>query len=777
MNAVEPVALATTRAGGQVGDGAEVAALLERLLHEVVAARDPTLAQALRQPEQLDALSPTQRQRALHTFGLWFALLATAEEQAARARRRTREMNGGEAAVPGTFEHVLREARAAGLAPQVVGAALQALRVEPVLTAHPTEARRVTVMEVHRRIYLQLVKLDSQRWTPRERADFERGLRADIELLWLTGALRPQKPSVEQEVAWGLHFYQETLFERAPQVLGKLARSCAAVYPELGPLGDAPLRFGSWIGGDRDGNPNVTPELTRAALFRMRRHALYWYRDQLRAVTERASIAAHQVALPGDFAAELTTRLAAIGGDGLAIETRNPGEPFRQWLALMSRRLETTLQLAEAEETPPQRYAGYRDALEFGADLDLLRKALAAAAGATLAEDLFGDLRRAVAIFGFRTASLDMRENSTVITQTLQQAWSARTGQPLAACPDVASAAWLDWVSAELACEQESAPAYSDDLPAGVRRTLGLFQMLATRRAALDPDAIGCFVLSMTHCAADVLGVYLLAKYAGLFEDPAGTERCALVVAPLFETITDLANAPAIMREVLAVPLVRRTVRAHGGLQPVMIGYSDSNKDGGFLTANWELSLAQKRLTQEARRARVRIEFFHGRGGSVSRGGAPLGRAIAAQPAGSIAGAMRLTEQGEIVSARYANRGTAGSHLELLLAGVIEHTLKSAQETELQPHAEFDEALAALSGVAYTAYRQLVEHAGFVAYFQAASPVEEFSLLNLGSRPARRFGARSLADLRAIPWVFAWTQNRQLVPGWYGVGSALAEFR
>ncbi|MEQ8660478.1 MAG: phosphoenolpyruvate carboxylase, partial [Gammaproteobacteria bacterium] len=731
------MALATTTPVAYGTDANAITVLLERLLHEVVAARDPALAQALRAPGQLAQLSPAQRQRALHTYGLWFALLATAEEQAARARRRAREMAGGESAVPGTFEHLLREARAAGVPAKAIGAALRALRVEPVLTAHPTETRRVTVMEVHRRIYLQLVKLDSQRWTPRERAEIERGLRADIELLWLTGALRPQRPSVTQEVAWGLHFYQETLYERAPQVLGKLARSCATVYPEVAPLAAAPLRFGSWIGGDRDGNPNVTPELTREALFRMRRHCLYWYRDELRAIAQRMSIAEHQVAIPAEFARELNARLVDIGGDGSIIRTRNPGEPFRQWLALMSRRLEHTLMLAEAEELPPRRYAGYRDALEFGAELDVLRKALAAAAGEPLAEDLLGDFRRAVAIFGFHTASLDIRENSTVINQALQAAWTARSGRPAEECPVPTSPAWMTWLRAELAHEQDEPPSFGEDLPAGVRRTLGLFQMLAAQRGALDPDAIGNFVLSMTHSAADILGVYLLAKYAGLFEDPAAVERCAVVVAPLFETITDLANAPAIMREILKVPLVKRTLRAHGGLQPVMIGYSDSNKDGGYFTANWELSLAQKRLTQEARRARVRIEFFHGRGGSVSRGGAPLGRAIAAQPAGSIAGAMRLTEQGEIVSARYANRGTAGTHLELLLAGVLEHTLKSDHETDLLPNAEFDEALAALSGVAYTAYRQLIEHPGFVAYFQAASPVEEFSLLNLGSRPAR----------------------------------------
>jgi len=245
---------------------------------------------------------------------------------------------------------------------------------------------------------------------------------------------------------------------------------------------------------------------------------------------------------------------------------------------------------------------------------------------------------------------------------------------------------------------------------------------------------------------------------------------------PLFESVDDLRRAPEIVRELLQVPLIRRSVRAQGGVYEVMIGYSDSNKDGGFLTSNWELAKAQLKLTRLGRECGVPIAFFHGRGGSVSRGGAPTGRAIAAQPAGSIAGRLRITEQGEVVSFKYANRGTAAYQTELLAAGVLEHSLKSEREEALVPTAEFDEAMEALSGAAHAAYRRLIEHPQLVTYFQAASPLEEIALLNIGSRPARRFGARTLGDLRAIPWVFAWTQNRHCVPGWYGVGTGLATF-
>jgi phosphoenolpyruvate carboxylase len=328
---------------------------------------------------------------------------------------------------------------------------------------------------------------------------------------------------------------------------------------------------------------------------------------------------------------------------------------------------------------------------------------------------------------------------------------------------------------AELARPRQPDPAPAE-LPPEAREIAGLFQLIRAMRDELDHEAIGSFVLSMTRGVPDVLGAYVLAKEAGLFADAAGIESCTLPVVPLFESIDDLRRAPEIVRELLQIPLVRRSIRAQGGVFEVMIGYSDSNKDGSFLSSNWELAKTQLRLTRLGRDCGVPIAFFHGRGGSVSRGGAPTGRAIAAQPAGSIQGRLRITEQGEVVSFKYANRGTAAYQTELLAASVLEHSLKSEREQALVPTAEFDEAMEALSGAAHAVYRRLVEHPHLVGYFQAASPLEEIALLNIGSRPARRSGARTLADLRAIPWVFAWSQNRHFVPGWYGVGTGLTTF-
>jgi phosphoenolpyruvate carboxylase len=270
--------------------------------------------------------------------------------------------------------------------------------------------------------------------------------------------------------------------------------------------------------------------------------------------------------------------------------------------------------------------------------------------------------------------------------------------------------------------------------------------------------------------------VYLIAKEAGLFSDVRAVERCTLPIVPLLETITDLRRAPQILKELLAVPLVQRSLHGQGGMQEVMIGYSDSNKDGGYFAANWELAKAQASLTRLGREHGVTITFFHGRGGSVSRGGAPTGRAIAAAPAGSIRKLFRVTEQGEVVSFKYANRGTAAYQIELLAASVIEHALVSERERELQPVHEFDEAMESLSGLSWTSYHDLMSSEGMLDYLTAASPLEELALLNIGSRPARRTQAKTLADLRAIPWVFAWTQNRHLITGWYGVGSALRSF-
>ncbi len=762
------------RAASDKPPAREPLALLSRLLLEVTARHEPKVAAILRGELPPSGLPPATLARLLQTQGLFFQLLNIADENDGMARRRVIETERGRSHVPGTLHFVIAEAAAAAITPDALHALVRSLHVRPVITAHPTEAKRVTVLERLRRIYLLLLDYQSPRWTARERSGLENSLRNEIEVLLLTGELRLEKPQVAHEVFWGLHFFSETLFDVVPELLAKLEEAVAEHY--TGATFEAPPFFelGSWIGGDRDGNPFVTNAVTRAALVEYRLASLKRHRQRLVDLARSLSLSGRLIPLPEDFRRRLELALAHSGeSDGIA--ARNPGEPFRQFTMCMLARLEGTIACTERGEPPPVD-SGYGTADALVEDLRAMEAALTAARAETLARALVRPLRRQVETFRFCTARLDLRENSTRTTEALEGLWRLRAPDPTADPPQHDSSQWRAWLLAELERPLRETRDLGG-LTSTAQETLGLFRLVREMRAVTDRDAFGSFILSMTRNASDILGVYLLAKEAGLFADPAGVERCMLPIMPLFETIDDLRGAPAIMRDLLAVPVIRRSLSAQSGLQEVMIGYSDSNKDGGFLPSNWELAKAQTRLSQVGQEHGVTIAFFHGRGGSVSRGGIPAGRAIAAQPAGSIRGRFRLTEQGEVVSLKYANRGTAAYQVELLAASVLEHALKSEREHELEPVPEFDDAMEALAGAARAAYLRLAAHPGLVAYLQAASPLEEISLLNIGSRPARRFGARTLAELRAIPWVFAWSQNRHIITGWFGLGSGLAAFR
>ncbi len=744
--------------------------LLSDLMLRLVRQRAPDVEPVLRGQKAPHELSAELLARTLQVQGIWFQLLSIAEQNAAMRRRRQTEAERGYELVRGTFAQVFSSAVEAKVPAADIRGLLERLRVRPVITAHPTEAKRVTVLEKHRRIYRRLVDLESPRWTPRERQSLIDGLRNEIELLWLTGELRLSKPTVPQEVFWGLHFFNETLFEAVPDLLDKVERTLAQHYPDERWVVPPFFQFGSWIGGDRDGNPFVTNDVTQSTLLENRLTSLRRYRRRIDELVRALSITEKAVPISDRFRRALEKELAETGR-AEEVAARNPGEVFRQYLGCMLGRIQVMIERTEQGSTKPDP-AGYATADALLADLKLLEDELGLAGRPEIARALLTPVRREVESFRFSTVRLDVRENTTKLGAALRDLWRlANGGDP----PEAGSEAWRAWVAAELA--RPLAPgALAPALPEATAETLGMFQLVRRLRDEIDREAFGAFVLSMTQSVSDVLGAYLLAKVSGLFADAPGVESCTLPIVPLFETIDDLQRAPTIMRDLLTVPLVKRSVRAQGGVQEVMIGYSDSNKDGGFLTSNWELYKAQTKLTRVGKECGVPIAFFHGRGGSVSRGGAPTGRAIAAQPAGSIRGRMRITEQGEVVSFKYANRGTAQYQIELLASSVVEHSLKSEREEALAPTAEFDEAMEALSGAAQAAYRRLVDHPDLLPYYQSASPLEEISLLNLGSRPARRFGARSLGDLRAIPWVFAWSQNRHFVPGWYGVGSGILTF-
>lgn len=736
MSAAAP---AGSAAGGAVGFDdyrGEVAELLEGLLAEVLRELSPGTAELLASGTGTPGYE--RMGRALQAAGIRFNLLRIAEENAEQRQRRSTEASGGPDAVAGGFSHVLADAARLGVEAPELAAALADFRVTPTLTAHPTEAKRVTVLENQRRIYRLLVELEARRWTPRERTALIDELRNEIRILWMTGELRMGRPSLAEEVEWGLHFFNETLFEAATVVHAQLDEALHRHYPSARIDPPCCLAIASWIGGDRDGNPNVTAEVTRRTMARHRENAIRHYRDRIGRLIRKLSVSNRVHPAPGWFCDHAAALVGHSGQPDLA--QRNPGELYRQCLAAMDCRL------AGHPGSVP-----YATPEALAADFQAIAQSLAESGAGALARAELRPLIRTVETFGLRTAAIDIRQNASVINRTVTAItgiaadtpeWSAMLRQGLAT-----PAADFDGMA----------------LPDEAAECVALFRLIGEPRD--DAGAIGAFILSMTTSADDLLAVYWLGHHF------AGAAMPRIV--PLLETVGDLQNACAILDDLLAVPEVRAR---QGDRVEVMLGYSDSNKDGGYLTATWELAKAQRRIVATCAAHGLKVEFFHGRGGSVSRGGAPTGRAIAAQPGGTVNGRMRVTEQGEVISSKYGNRGTARYQLELLAASVLAHTLKSPRETREDESPRVAEAMDELSAMAEAAYRRLIGSPGFVDYFLSASPVEELALLKIGSRPPRRFGAGGLEDLRAIPWVFAWSQNRHLVTGWFGIGSALAEF-
>ena len=716
--------------------------LWEQLL-KIVQLRAPSVVHLLNSPEAEPDLPAADASGYLQAVNIWFQLCKIADENATvRERRQTEALDGPEI-VEGSFAQAMASIK--GDAPERFADAVTSLSVGPTLTAHPTEAKRVTILEIHRRIYRLLVTLETQRWTPRERAARIIDLSGEIDLLWLSGELRLERPSLSDEIEWGLQFFRDSLFDATPQLFEQFLSATEATF---GPSQNAIrpcVKFHSWIGGDRDGNPNVTVATTKDAMARGREAALVLHIAALTDAARKVSISSSIAKLSPSTVQSLEAIVHRCG-DYDAIKQRNPGEVFRQAISALIKRLEGA--------------SAFDHVADFVTDLTVIENALATIGASGVSNRYIRPIRWRAEVFGFRTTSLDIRQNSTVTTSVLSEIWGG--------CEEFGTTAWSARLRSELASDQVKTldtSGFSDQTV----ELLSLLQTICEARQGVDPDAVGSFILSMTRSTDDLLAVYLLAKYAG-----ATGDALDLAIVPLFETIDDLRNAPLILIDLIAVPSARRSLKRQGTKIEIMLGYSDSNKDGGFICSTWELEKAQRKITKCLKPLGFMPTFFHGRGGSVSRGGAPTGRAIAAQPAGTLGGAMRTTEQGEVVSAKYANRGTALIELEQLASSVLLHTALSPEAPPANP--EHDDALQALSGMSQAAYSTLLNSDGFVQYFQEASPVEELAMLKIGSRPARRFGASSLADLRAIPWVFAWSQNRHLLTGWYGFGTACEAF-
>ncbi len=559
-----------------------------------------------RAPQVLDVvLDPTAPLRAdadagpcLQALSIWFQLTRIIDENAAIRARRAVEAAEGAAAVDGTFARVLD-----GLDPGMTATDFEALTarlsVGPTLTAHPTEAKRVTVLEIHRRIYRLLVSLETQRWTPRERDDILSDIESEIDLLWMTGELRIERPTLQDEIEWGLQFFRDAIYDAVPQLVERFITATTARFGADTCITPC-LRFHSWIGGDRDGNPNVTAKVTQDALTRSRRAILARYMDALTTAAARLSITLRIVPLSPDLQAQISA-IVARSPHATSLAGRNPGEVFRQALTAMVGRLRAML-----EDQP----GGYPSVSAFIADLRVLEDGLHSIHADRLAARFLAPLRWQAETFGFRTTTLDVRQNSTVVTAVLAELWGP-TG------PAPGSPEWSRRLRLELA-RPDLIHMDRARLTGQANELLDLLALMRRARISDDPDAIGPFILSMTRSADDILAVYLLARHAGF-----GAEKLDLPVVPLFETIDDLRRAPAIFDEILAVPLAQRSLRAQHDTVEVMLGYSDSNKDGGFLCSTWELDKAQRRLTQSLARHRLRPVFFHGREGRSAGAGHP----------------------------------------------------------------------------------------------------------------------------------------------------------
>ncbi|HEY4996279.1 MAG TPA: phosphoenolpyruvate carboxylase, partial [Aestuariivirga sp.] len=529
----------------------EITGQLRELLRQVIKVRTPSVLAVLDDATAAIAIPADEVEHALQVIGIWLQLMNIAEENAAVRNRRAVENKAGPDHVAGSLSQSLAQAAAAGVTGEQVAKVLSILDVGPTITAHPTEAKRVTVLEIHRRIYVKLFELDNPRWTGRERDVMLAQIRNEIDLLWLTGEVRAEKPTVENEVAWGLHFFRDALFDRTTALTEILQSALLRHYPEQAAATRPPLKFSSWIGGDRDGNPFVTVATTKAALAANARASVRRLDVKLDELARYISISSSELKVPAEFAVTLEEQLS-LSGIAERLEARNSNEPFRQYFSALRARLESTFEVSKKAKP-------FTSVDELMALLRKAEEALAEMKAPGLAASLIKPLRWEAEIFGFRTASLDIRQNTTVTNRVLSEIW--RKMNPLAKgdAPEVHSAEWSSWIRAELDRPMGFVPQFRD-LSEEAQELLGLLHLIRETLDGPDPKAIGTFILSMTQSGDDILGLYLLAKYCGLFSDAASHETCRIRVVPLFETIEDLRAGPAIMEELLANVIVQNSV-------------------------------------------------------------------------------------------------------------------------------------------------------------------------------------------------------------------------
>lgn len=684
----------------------------------------------------------------VRAFSTYFGAINLAE-RVHRIRRRREYERSSELPQPGGFEAVLRGLREDGVTFEELQATLPRLWVEPVFTAHPTEAVRRVMLEKERDIVGRLVDdIDRTRTPVERRADLER-IRLSLTAGWQTSDTPAEKPTVADEVEHVGYYLANMLYRVVPVYYEAFAEAVEAVYGRRITLPQV-LRFGTWVGGDMDGNPNVNADTIRAALDAQRAQAIAQYRADLRALGNMLTQSLGRVEVDAAVVARTDAYIAQLPQAARRLRPRLADMPYRRLIDMMKARLALT---AEGDAR------GYAGAREFISDLELIDASLARHRGEHAGRFALQRVLWRARTFGFHLAALDLRQDSAVHDAALgdllgDDGWAAREADDRTARLQ----ALLD--------KPPSAPSAPGDVLAS---TLAVFRTVLDLRASHGVDAIGLYIISMSRSAADALAVLALARVAGCVEG----EGVPLDVSPLFETVDDLRAAPGVMRSLFADPAYRRHLSARGDEQTVMLGYSDSAKDGGLFASRWALQRTQVELTALANEFGVRIMFFHGRGGSVSRGGGKTERAIIAAPRGSVNGSMRVTEQGEVIHRKYGIRALALRNLEQTTGAVLRATLRPRPR---DPREEsWKEIARSLAEASRAHYRALVhEHPDFPDYFRAATPVDVIERLQIGSRPSRRRDG-GIDNLRAIPWVFAWSQNRSGLTGWYGIGHALCQ--
>lgn len=723
------------------------------LLEEVEAVRRAAIARreaGLPVDELADRLSriPLDDAEALvRAFAAYFGAINLAERVHRIRRRRDYQREDG-APQPGGLHAVLAALREAGVGADEVRALLPRLRIEPVFTAHPTEAMRRALLEKERDIVRRLVADIDRGRTPAERAsDLER-IRQALTAAWQTSEAPPTRPTVVDEMEHVGFYLGDVLYRVLPAYYRAFDEALQAVYGEPVALPTV-LRFGTWVGGDMDGNPNVGADTILATLAAQRAQVLGNYGQDLAKLMSVLTQTADRAGIDPAVAQRLEDYRARLPEAARRLKPRQADMVYRQLLDMMRARLQAT-----DDETG----AGYADAAEFIADLELIAASLRRHRGERAGLYALERVLLRARSFGFHLARLDLRQDSAVHDAAI-----------------AALAGAGDWAERDVAARTRDLHAWIEGAaPRGepdetAERTLAVFGAVRDARARYGEHAFGPYIISMSRTAADALAVLALARRAGCVEDG----EVPLDVAPLFETVDDLQAAPAVMRSLFDDPIYRRHLAARGDRQTVMLGYSDSAKDGGLLASRWALQRTQVELTALAREAGVRIVFFHGRGGSVSRGGGKTERAIIAAPRGSVDGSLRVTEQGEVIHRKYGIRALALRNLEQTTGAVLRASLRPRPPEARE--AQWRECMGELAAASRRHYRALVhEREDFVAYFRAATPIDVIERLQIGSRPSRRRDG-GIGNLRAIPWVFAWSQNRSGLTGWYGVGTALRE--